>query len=411
MFSVGMLRPGSVWMPAAPSNSKPNPLLTPDHTKATAGLDARRVDGKLPETPTSPSASPMALAPVDPKAVSLASSTANASVEDRGAIVLKEAEGFCRHCNEVRVTNKADLKQRRAELNKHWPDFEKTYDTYRQWRDCRRVDPKYPDLEAKGKQAQLEIMKRSGVLGSGEMALFSLLGAGNAELLRYVSPINGDFRAPGAGIVAGLRFEIVKQGDKETRVPVLAFPGTGSGAMIRAQMKANVRQFLGLGGPPDAYRIGADLAKAVSSRLPRDFPSLQLVGHSLGGGIASFSAALNDLPCLSFNPAALGGASLRYLRTTCEDFPASAARQTVIRVKNDHVSSPAMQRRLAAAIILGMNPLFETPTHIGSVHVIPREHLPEKHRGTMALHNLRAIVGMYDAAEAPQEGSVSTATV
>ncbi len=411
MFSVGMLRPGSVWIPSVPSNPRPNPLLTLDHTKATAGLDARRVDGILPETPTSPSASPPLLAKVDTEAVPLASPKANASAEKRSGNAIKEAEGFCRCCNEVRVTNKADLKQRRAELNKHWPGFEKTYDTYRQWRDCRCDDPKYPDLEAKGKQAQLEIMKRSGVLGSGEMALFSLLGAGNAELLRYVSPINGDFRAPGAGIVAGLRFEIVKQGDKETRVPVLAFPGTGSGAMIRAQMKANVRQFLGLGGPPEAYLIGADLAKAVSSRLPRDFPPLQLVGHSLGGGIASFSAALNDLPCVSFNPAALGGASLHHLREKLEPLEIPIDKQTVIRVKNDHVSSPRMQDRLAAAVILWMNPLFKTPTHIGKIHVIPREHLPEKHRGTMELHNLRSIVGMYDAGAASPEGSASAATV
>lgn len=411
MFGVGMLHPGTVWTTAAPSNSRSNPLLAPDHTKTTAGLDARRVEGKLPETPTSPSASQPALAPADTSIVSLTTSKANASLENRQQAVIRKSEGLCRCCNEVRLTNKGGLKQRRAELDKQWPGFAQAYDDYRQWRDCRSDAPNYPDLEARGKQAQLEIMNRSRVRGSGEMALFSLLSAGDAKLLRYVSPINGDFRAPGAGIVAGLRFEIVKHGDKETRVPVLSFPGTGSGAMIRAQMKANVRQFLGLGGPPHAYRIGADLAKAVSSRLPKDFPSLQLVGHSLGGGIASFSAALNDLPCVSFNPAALGGASLRHLREKCRAFETPLAKQTVIRVKNDHVSSPAMQRRLAAAIILWMNPLFETPMHIGTVHVIPRENLPEKHRGTMELHNLRAIVGMYDAAAASPEGSESAATV
>ncbi len=407
MFAMGMLRPGSLWMPATPSG--PVSLLAAGRREISAALDARRIDGKLPAWPTEPPVAPTALSPAAAKAASSAGIAANTGVHKPTDAVIHESAGFCRCCNEVRVTNKAGLNQRRAELRRQWPDFEKTYDTYRQWRDCRSDDPAYPKLAEEGLKAQREIMNRSGVRGSGEEALFKLLSAGNSDLLRYVSPINGDFRAPGAGIVAGLRFETVRSGDKATRVPVLAFPGTGSGAMIRAQMKTNIAQFLGLGEPPRAYLLGAELARAIGSQLPQGAAALQLVGHSLGGGIASFSAAMNDLPCVSFNPAALGGASLRHLQDNCPIFQHAAPKQTVIRVKNDHVSSQAMQDRLAA--VLRIHPRFETPTHIGDVHVIPREQLPEKHRGALELHNLRSIVAMYDAAAIPPGGRLPTATV
>lgn len=409
MFGVGLLRPGTLW--TSPPSSGPASLLAPGRRERSAVLDTRRVDGKLPACPTSPSASPTALAATTAKGVSPKGIAVSPSRREPKDSVIRESAGLCRCCNEVRVTNKAGLGERRAELQKNWPAFEKTYDAYRQWRDCPRDDPKYLQLEAKGIKAQREIMNRSGVRGSGEEALFKLLKAGNSELLRYVSPINGDFRAPGAGIVAGLRFETVRNGDKESRVPVLAFPGTGSGAMIRAQMKTNIRQFLGLGGPPKAYLLGAELAKTVRSQWPSESAAPQLVGHSLGGGVASFAAAMNDLPSLSFNPAALGGASLRYLRDNSPTFQTVSIKQTVIRVKNDHVSSPAMQDRLAAAISLCMDPRFETPTHLGEIHVIPREKLPEKHRGTLELHNLRSLVAMYAAPEEPQAGGTSAATV
>ncbi len=407
MFALGMLRPGSLWTPATAPG--PASLLAAGRREISAALDARRVDGELPAWPTEPPAAPAALSPATAEAAPPAGTAASPGVRRPTDSVIQASAGFCRCCNEVRVTNKASLNQRRAELRKRWPDFEKTYDTYRQWRDCRSDDPAYPKLAEEGLRAQREIMNRSGVRGSGEEALFKLLSAGNSDLLRYVSPINGDFRAPGAGIVAGLRFETVRNGDKETRVPVLAFPGTGSGAMIRAQMKTNIAQFLGLGGPPRAYLLGAELARAIGSQFPPGSAALQLVGHSLGGGAASFSAAMNDLPCVSFNPAALGGASLRHLQNHCPTFQRTSQKQTIIRVKNDHVSSPAMQSRLAA--VLRIHPRFETPTHIGNVHVIPREQLPEKHRGTLELHNLRSIVAMYDAAAIPPGGRLPTATV
>lgn len=415
MFSIGMLRPNNPWTAAQPAARRPSPALAP--SARTEGMNARNVKTKLPADPASAPNWPVAMTAAGTAATVPATSQVIENPRDPNHPVMARSAVFYRTCNEVRTTSKAPFNQRRAGLKREWPEFEKTYDQYRRWRDCKQTDPNYRAIAKAGQEAQWAIMQRSAVAGGGEQELFNLL-KDEPELLRYVSPINGDVRAPAAGVVAGLRFETVKEGDKETRVPILAFPGTGSGSMIRGQMRTNIGQFLGSRKPPAAYLLADKLTREISSQLLKETGQrgqLKLVGHSLGGGIASFAAAMNDLVCHAFNPAALGGGSLSYLKehlkTKNKDISATLPTQTIIRVKNDHVSSPDMQRRLASAIRVLANPQFETPTHIGAIHVIPRETLPAKHQGLTGLHEMRALSELYAAMAGSATAGGAAATV
>lgn len=396
MLSIGMHRMTSTWIAAQPTTRRPPPALAP--AASTDGMHARNVKAKLPADPAAAPHLTVAMTAAVAVIATPASLQRIDNPRDPNNPVMAKSATLYRACNDVRSGSKAPFIQRRAELRRDWPGFETTYDQYRRWRDCKTTDPNYTAIARAGQQAQREIMKRSGVAGCGEQKLFDLL-KNKPELLKYISPINGDFRAPAAGVVAGLRFETVGAGNKQTTIPILAFPGTGSGSMIRGQLRTNIGQFLGMRRPPAAYLIAAELAREVSSQLQGKSDQIRplgLVGHSLGGGIASFAAAVNDLDCHAFNPAALGGGSLRYLREQRKyNDTQPLEKQTIIRVKNDHVSSPATQRRLAAAISVLVNPLFQTPLHIGTVHVIAREALPEKYRGLIGLHEMRALADLY----------------
>lgn len=67
----------------------------------------------------------------------------------------------------------------------------------------------------------------------------------------------------------------------------------------------NVAQALGL-IPPQYSRAAAE-ARAFAAR----YPGGQILGHSLGGGLASYASALTGLPAQVFNPAGLGDGAIR----------------------------------------------------------------------------------------------------
>ncbi len=353
-----------------------------------------------PGSPTSASTRGASCSPV-PTEPAIAS--AHQQIEDYADPIFQESEPFQEVTAQVRKENRDAFELKRQELRKDWSGFDKAYDDYRRWRDS--PEDKRNEFEVAGKAAQLAIMKRSGVAGTGMMEMFKLLAESTppSELLRFISPINGDFRAPKEGVIAGLRY--ASEGGKW--VPTLAFPGTGAGSMIRAQIRTNINQFMGKGGVPAAHQLGVSLARECNEALKKQIPKkepLAFSGHSLGGGIATYASAVVADPtlgykprCYTFNPAALGRATLGEL-LKYPDLKERVENHKIIRVKNDHVSSPAMQRRLAAFLTVQTQRRIVVPRHLGTVYVIPREYLDEQNRSVADLHRLESLTSVYSMA-------------
>ena len=366
----------------------------PSATKPPTGIRAQAVEcngrasPKLASTRTA-STSAAVIKPVDtPKPK---------QVDQDDDPILTESAPFCDVASQVRKDNKEKFEAKRRELRKNWPEFDKIYDDYRRWRDS--PQDKRIDLENAGRAAQKQIMERAD-LTAEQKALFSLLSNPESPLLRFVSPINGDFRAPQEGVIAGLR----DADENGTAVPTLAFPGTGAGSMIRAQLRTNYQQFSGKGDVPAAYDLGAMLAKECRDTLIKQRQGaepLAFTGHSLGGGIASYAAATIAEPtngyvprCYLFNPAALGGKTLAVLGKL-SDLEERVKNQKIIRIKNDHVSSPAMQERIAAFLTLRTLRRIVVPRHLGKVFVIRRELLEPSNRNVFTLHRMESMQSVF----------------
>ena len=337
-------------------------------------------------------------------------------INDTEAPILKQSKPFYEVASEVRKTNRAGFAAKRAELKHTVKNFDKNYDIYRRWRDCPEDDPNIKKIRGEGMAAQKYVM-RHGNLDSEKAKLYDLLSE-KPELLKYISPINGDFRAPRIGVVAGLR-ETNADGEK---VPTLTFPGTGAGAMIRSQMRLNVQQVLRKDGPPEAYTLGVKLAEAIREGLKKkdpDTPNLVLTGHSLGGGIASYVGAWTADPrqnfapqCYLYNPAAMGGGSLRALNKKVGDNLAQCtANHVVIRVKYDQVSSSAMQKRLASVVSFLKRTVIDVPRHVGKVYTVARKLLDKSHQDLLSLHRLECFKDIYDQVTVPQNNPAKGATV
>jgi hypothetical protein len=106
----------------------------------------------------------------------------------------------------------------------------------------------------------------------------------------------------------------------ELKQVVLAFGGTTSGATASIDVLARIRPNVtnlgmqcmanvtaGLGWAPQSYLQADALAKALAEQLAPTGYGLRLVGHSKGGGEASFAALMSKppLPANVFNPAHL----------------------------------------------------------------------------------------------------------
>lgn len=290
---------------------------------------------------------------------------------------------------------------------------------YKRWRNASPESPDYERLKAEGLTARAEL----GLLAGHDESLLARPLQGS-PLERFISPFTNGFRDPQTGLVAQLERVLDGSGNQvmENGKPVLqlCIQGTGRGNAIRAQLKANIVQFLGLGVPP-AHLQALELARVLEEKLGAQ-NELKLAGHSLGGGIASFAGAMllaekarngesgapgahgksGSFKVLAVNPAGLGGACMAHLRQHGADVDGAGGGIINVRVKKDQVSSDKAQRRLAAIARHFFAPLglrIPTPRHLGKIYEVAFDDLPEG-RNLLRAHKLEFVGSIFEPGSA-----------
>lgn len=165
----------------------------------------------------------------------------------------------------------------------------------------------------------------------------------------------------------GLYFEI----HNKVRPPqspqfVMVFPGSGIPGMAGVQWKNNIRQITGTGGVPPAYRQAELLVAKMKSNLPEG-ATLELAGHSLGGGIANYAGLKHDLKSTCFNAAALGKACLRDLKDISRD---KLEKQVHLRIKSDWLSSARFLEKFQK---FSSSLIPYVPRQVGKVYVLKHD--------------------------------------
>lgn len=165
----------------------------------------------------------------------------------------------------------------------------------------------------------------------------------------------------------GLYFEI----HNKVRPPqspqfVMVFPGSGIPGMAGVQWKNNIRQITGTGGVPPAYRQAEQLVAKMKSHL-REGATLELAGHSLGGGIANYAGLKHDLKSTCFNAAALGKACLRDLKDISRD---KLEKQVHLRIKSDWLSSARFLEKFQK---FSSSLIPYVPRQVGKVYVLKHD--------------------------------------
>ena len=169
--------------------------------------------------------------------------------------------------------------------------------------------------------------------------------------------------------------------DEESGQIKIAFGGTKSGKNLKSrkrilggQIQTDIKNFTSL-GLPRAYKQAAEFSRLTAELFGADMVSL--TGHSLGAGLAQYSAAMNKLPANCFSPAALGKAALKELAANNRLDP-DWLKQNIhhYMVKGDPVCNPK-----------GMSWFHRnfSATNLGT-RVIIRPQV-DKYKGMVASHN------------------------
>jgi len=366
--------------------------------------------GSLPSDPTAPSPKRAGL-----QALTIPVNSPARMIINKGHTLLKElrpnVEALIKARKDIREhlggTRQVELANSKTRL---------LNDDYRRWRDAPAGSTEEKSFKTAGEKAQASLALK---VGHGQNELHSTLQG--TPLEKFLCPWTGGFRDPKTGLVAKLMplpHQALNTGSNANEAnksskPVLqlCFPGTGTGAASRAQLKVNVMNFLGL-GLPAAYLQALDLAQCLEKELGETH-ELTFAGHSLGGGVATFVGAAigaerlkaapattpETMKVLTVNPAGLGGASMDYLDKHHARFRDAEGSIVNLRIKGDPVSSPKMQQRLvsiAASFFSKAAVPLRTPRALGTLHDIGTELLAKENRSPSRAHRLEALASVFD---------------
>lgn len=212
----------------------------------------------------------------------------------------------------------------------------------------------------------------------------------DSKFRSLLDPYTGGIRDPSTGLYAEL--QIVRH----SNTYVLCFPGTGAGDMNTKQWKTNIKLLTGTGGVPKAHAQAVELARELSTIIKsskKHGMSLELAGHSLGGGIANYVGMKLDLNATCFNAAALGPACLGDLKDVMSED--RIAKQTHIRIKGDVISSTKSHKKLAS-LLSGLDKNAElAPKHVGVIYVAGPDTPNYQKLGVIDRHLLSGFINLY----------------
>lgn len=209
----------------------------------------------------------------------------------------------------------------------------------------------------------------------------------NSDFRWLLSPVNGAFRDNSTGLYAELIFTDFKKNNY-----LLCFPGTGAGDMLQKNWSTNINQVLRPNEIPAAYQQAYELAKEIKEKIENKGGSIQLSGHSLGGGIANYVGLKLNIESYCFNAAALGGGCQEDLKN--ELTADRLEKQIHITQKGDIVSSNKTQNKIAA-IANFTNTKIVTPKNIGIVYKI-KPVIPEINLNPFKRHLLGSFNKVFD---------------
>ena len=119
---------------------------------------------------------------------------------------------------------------------------------------------------------------------------------------RLVVPVTGEtFKVESVSANESTGYRATIMVNEQTGQAVMIFNGTDEGL----DWFTNVTQALGF--IPPQYSQAAAEAAAFRAQYPHG----EILGHSLGGGLAAYASALTGLPARVFNPAGLGDGAIR----------------------------------------------------------------------------------------------------
>ena len=208
-----------------------------------------------------------------------------------------------------------------------------------------------------------------------------------------IDSVTGGFRDPSTGLyceLVPLRLDTNSAISKVTGY-VLCFPGIGAGNMRSTQLLSSVKQFLGVGGLPTMHSQALELAKTIGNTLAAEGKTLELTGHSMGGGIANYVGLKLNLPAVCYNAAALGRACLKDIGATHLE---NLKKQTHIRLEGDFATHPSVTRKLMTFFTLGKNNYV--PRNIGVINEIKTsDHYFPRERFGLDRHALDSMLNWY----------------
>ena len=207
-----------------------------------------------------------------------------------------------------------------------------------------------------------------------------------SEFANMIDKNTGGFLDPSTGLRCQLR-----PLDSDKKTYALCIPGITSGKTFLPQLRDSAKQFLGVGGVPKIYSQTLELSRFLNEKLKQEGKTLELAGHSMGGGIANYVGLKLGLPSKCFNAAALGRACLKHIGEISGE---TLETQIHIRLENDFATHPPVTRKLMAFFSLTKEKYV--PRNVGVICEIKTsdQFYPSK-LGFMDRHRLNAMDDWY----------------